>query len=102
MLFYVVLTAILSCALTLGVAALYFRNVAEPRLRASYEEQIEHLGDLVQERVRAGVLDALNSVAKGDPLVKATRTVTRTGASLVEEGLNVLLGGGVRPRDKDR
>lgn len=92
MLLYVVLTAVLSCVLTLGVAWLLYRRVAEPRLREAWRAQQDDLGDLIQQRVRAGVIDALQSVAKGDPLVSATRSVTRTGASLVEGGLNALFG----------
>ncbi len=99
MLLYVALTAILSSVFTLGAAYLFYVRIARPRLRSAWEAQQDDLGDLIQERVRAGVLDALQSVAKGDPLVTATRSVTRTGASLVEGGLNALFGAPPRKRD---
>lgn len=89
----VFLSAILASALTLAVVAFYLRKIAEPRWRAGLEETAEEFGHTIEERVRRGVLAALRDAASGEPLVEATKKMTRTGASIVGEGLNILLGG---------
>ena len=97
---YIVLTAVLSTALTLGAALLFYRTILEPKLRDVLARELGGFGDMIEQRVRAGVLLALRDAASGDSLLRATRKVTRSGASLVEDGLSALLGGG-RRRDDD-
>lgn len=89
----IILSAVVASGLTLAVVALYLHKVVEPRLRDSLEAMAEQLGVTIEERVRRGVLAAFHDAASGEPLVAATKKMTRTGASMLGEGLNILLGG---------
>lgn len=100
MLGYIALTAIASAALTLGAALLYYRLVVAPRVRDMLARELDSFGTVIEQRVRAGVLLALRDAASGDSLLRATRKVTRSGASLVEDGLSALLGGRTRHDDE--
>ena len=97
----ILLTSLLTSVLTLMLARRQFekqyKDVLDEKLRQVFDE----LGDIVEERVRKGVLDAVASIPSTEVLQSATRTVTRTGVDLVEGGLSALLGGSrTRRRDK--
>ncbi|MDH3645916.1 MAG: hypothetical protein OER80_04000 [Gammaproteobacteria bacterium] len=89
--------AILSSALTCLTLWLYYRQVVEPKLEQRIEIALEALGEKVGERVRTGVVDGFTDIAAGDTLRRTTEKVATSGAALVDEGLNVLLG---KPRRK--
>ena len=92
----IILTAVLSAGLTLAAVALYLRRVVMPQLQDTLETRARALAETIEERVQAGVEAGIQSgienAASADTLVRATRSATRSGASLVEDGLNVLLG----------
>jgi HAMP domain-containing protein len=100
----IIVTAVLCAACTVGVAAWYVSKVLEPRLQKMVDARSEALAQTIEARVKAGVEAGIQSgiekAASADTLVRATRSATRSGASLVEDGLNVLLG--TPRRDKDR
>lgn len=95
-------TALLSAVFTLVAVSIYFKRVLEPRLKASLATQSEALTAAIEARVKAGVeagiASGIEKAASPETLVRATRSATRSSASLVEDGLNVLLG---TPRKKD-
>lgn len=95
-LFMIMATALLSSTLTLGAAWWLWRNHLQTAVKASLAEEIDALGEVVESRVRAGVLDAVSSIPSRDVIAETTRNVTRTGASLLEEGLGSLLRPGRR------
>jgi len=94
-------TALLSALMTVAAAALYVNKVVAPRLQASLAQETEALTAAIEARVKAGVeagiASGIEQAASAETLVRATRSATRSGASLVEDGLNVLLGS---PRKK--
>lgn len=100
----IVLTAVVSAACTVGLAAWYVSKIVEPRFQAILDARTEALAQTIESRVKAGVeagiASGIEKAASADTLVRATRSATRSGASLVEDGLNVLLG--APRRDKDR
>ncbi len=87
-----IITAVLTSAATLGAAWWLFEKRYRERLEQALEEQLAGLGDLIEDRVRRGVLRAVADLPPTAVLRETTTAVTRTGASLVEDGLNVLLG----------
>ncbi|MDH3588310.1 MAG: hypothetical protein OEQ74_02780 [Gammaproteobacteria bacterium] len=97
-LFFVVFAAaILSSAITCVSLWLYYRRVLEPALERYIEEALEKLSEQVGAKVRAGVVEGVSDVAAGESLRRTTEKVASSGAALVDEGLNVLLG---KPRKK--
>ncbi len=99
-------TAALSSIMTLGLAVvLYQRYLAarvEQRLNdvaedftARLQAVAKDLGPTLEAHVRDGVREGLMSLARPQTVAETTANVTRTGAGLVEEGLNTLFG---RPR----
>ncbi|MDY7094938.1 MAG: hypothetical protein SX243_18345 [Acidobacteriota bacterium] len=94
-------TAVLSSALTLTVAYLFFQRRWEEeqqKLEQRLEEAIEELGIVIEDRVRRGVLDAIRQIPSAEVLSGTTRTVAQTGADLVGYGLSALLGR--KPKDR--
>ena len=87
------LTALLTSVLTLYLAQRHF----EKRYRQELDERIERLladlGEVVEVRVRQGVLDAVKSIPSSEVIQGATRTVTKTGTEILSGGLSALLGG---------
>ena len=97
-LFFLLLSAALvSSAITCLVLWVYYRQVVEPRLERQIDVAIKALGAEVGERVRTGVVDGVTDIAAGDTLRRTTEKAAISGAALVDEGLNVLLG---KPRRK--
>ncbi len=89
--------ALLSSAFTGLALWLYYQRVVAPRLEKRIEEALEALGEEVGKQVRAGVVDGVTDLAGSEHLIRTTGKVASSGAALVDEGLNVLLG---RPRRK--
>lgn len=98
----IVLTALLSSISTLWLAAYRFEHHYRKKLEAEVEtrltEALERLGGVIEERVRRGVLDAVAAIPSSEVIQSTTRAAARTGMSLVEEGLNALLGAARPPR----
>ena len=106
-------SAMLASACTLGLAGYLFDRRYKKRLEAELEErveayrrrfqavldeEIERLGDLIEERVRKGVLDAVASLPSSEVVRETTQSVARTGLDLMEAGLGTLLGAKPRKR----
>lgn len=91
-----ILTAALCAGFSLAAVVFYFKRVIEPRLNQMLDERSEQLGHTIETRVQsgveAGIRSGIGKAASADTIVRATRSATRSGASLVEDGLNVLLG----------
>ena len=99
-------TAALSSVLTLALAAVlyqrYLAAVIDQRLEeiaadftARFEAVAEEFGPRLESHVRDGVREGVVSLARPESVAETTMHVTKTGAGLVEEGLNTLFG---RPR----
>ena len=93
----VLLTAVLSCALTLGSAWLFYRRKLQPDLERKIEETMGELAQRVGEKVRQGVLDGVASIPSTEVLRGTQRSVVKTAADLIEDGLSALLGKSRRP-----
>lgn len=94
---FAALTAVLSSILTLALAWYAFRHHLQERLDAALSERLQDLGEIIEQRVRKGVLDAVADIPSTDVIKDTTRTMTRTGASL----LSVLMGGPLKGSDDE-
>lgn len=99
----VLLTAGLSSLFTVAAGYVLYRKrlqrELEERLAAAREEleetlsaALEGLGDVVEERVRQGVVKGVASIPSTEVLSDTTKSVAKTGADLAERGLRALLG----------
>ena len=95
-LLWAVVTAVLSSALTLGIAYWAFERHFKQQILDHIDEQVdktlEELGQAVEERVKQGVIDGVASIPSSEVIAGATRTAARSGVDLV----STLLGGGRR------
>jgi len=102
MLVQILITAAVSAVITITLAALLYWLILRPRL----EKQLQEMAQEIEARVKSGV------EAAGQEMLPAFRTqvregfmegvsqwpssefrnVTRTGAEIVEDGLNTLFG----------
>ncbi len=97
-------TAVLSSALTVGFLMLFFRRFAaqvetrlERRLQERLEASAQEIGDAMEARLRSVIGDAVRELKHASLAAGATRTVANSGAELLQEGLRILMGGGVKP-----
>ena len=105
--------ALLSSVLTLALAYYFFERHYKDQLRRELEEQVEdgtqrfqqvlaqeidRAGDVVEDRVRQGVLKAVASLPSSEVIQGTTQNVVRTGVDLVEAGLQTFLGSKPRRR----
>lgn len=105
--------AMLSSVLTLGLGLFFFDRYYKQRLRREMDdrfddytrrlkeaigEEAEKAGDLIEKKVRDGVLGAVASIPSSEVLQGTTQNVVRTGVDLVEAGLNTFLGAKPRKR----
>ena len=110
------LGAMLSSALTLSLAFYFFERRYKDQLRREIEEradetieqlrqvldaEVEKAGDMVEERVRQGVLKAVASIPSSEVLQGTTQNVVQTGVDLVEAGLNTFLRSTPRKRSSE-
>ena len=90
-LFWVVLTSLLTTALTLVAAWYVFDRVLMPRYRSEIDAKADEIGRNFREHVREGVREGI-----GDVLVdlrdKAARKATQGPMEFFEESLNLWLG----------
>jgi hypothetical protein len=100
-----VLAAVLSSVLTAWLLRRGFEKQIKPELERELETRlhaaVEGLGDVIRERVRQGVIDAVKSLPAPNLVREAQRSVRRTAADLVEGGLGSLLGVDRRKRDEE-
>ena len=99
----IVATALLSSALTVGLAWWLYQRRLKAELEAQLEsavaevdgklrQALEALGDIVEERVKQGILNGVAAIPSSEVLADTTKSVARTGAELATKGLSALLG----------
>ncbi len=99
----IVLTALLSSALTIGLAWWLYERRLKAELDAQLEAAVaevddklqgalETLGDIVEVRVKQGILSGVAAIPSSEVLADTTKSVARTGAELASKGLSALFG----------
>ena len=93
----ILLTALLSSLLTLGLGYWIFDRRLKQRLLDEIDHHVaaavEEMGREVEERVKRGVIEGVASLPSTEVLAGAGRTAARSGVDLV----STLLGMGRRP-----
>ncbi len=96
-----------SSVFTLGAAYLYvkvkraqWQREIDQAINAKMQEVEASLGTLIEQKVSQGVVNGVRAIPTTEMLKDTTRTVARTGAELVEDGLQVLLSGGRSRKSK--
>lgn len=93
----IVLTALLSSLLTLGIGYWVFERRLKQRLWDEIdhcvEDAVAQIGREVEERVKQGVIDGVASLPSTEVIAGAGRTAAKSGVDLV----STLLGMGRRP-----
>jgi hypothetical protein len=95
----VVLAAFAASLLTLFLASRHIERHYVPLLRQAVDKALERLGDVVEERVRKGVVEGITSIPSPDLVRKTREAVTDAAGDLVRGGIGALLGDGP-PKDK--
>ena len=96
------LSGLVASLLTLGLTWAVLRRAAarrfaaekaklEAELDAKIDDALRRLGEIMEERVRRGVVDGVSSLPSAEVVRSTSRAVARTGAELVEHGLSALL-----------
>jgi hypothetical protein len=96
----ILVTALLSAALTCSVIAWWLQNRVRPRFLEQMDEEfrlrLKEASDVisarVEESVRKGVRDGFTSLASKEVIQGTTRNIARTGAGFVEDSLGKILG----------
>jgi hypothetical protein len=83
-------TALVSSLLTLGLAAALFHFRLKARLARYAESFLRQLGENVEQSVERGLLKGVKQIPSAEVLRDTTRTLTRTGGDLIEQGLDFL------------
>lgn len=106
-------SAVAASLMTLAVAYLLFERSYKQRLRREVDQQVDlyrqqfqeildregvKLGNLIEERVRKGVVDGVRSLSSPEHLQETTQSVVKTGVDLAEAGLSAILR--TEPRKK--
>lgn len=86
----IVITAILSSALTLGVAYILFQRLWRLELERRLKDFHDDMGRMVEHRVKRAVVEALSDINTVDVLRDSTWKAARSGADLVSDGLNAV------------
>jgi len=94
----VLVTAALSSVCTLLLARRAFRRRYLPRIQQEVDRTLERLGDVVEERVRKGVVDGLTSLPSPELVRRTREAVTDAAGELVRGGLSSLLGDRPKPK----
>ncbi len=87
-----VISALLSSLVTLSIGLLFYRRYVRPSLERRLQDLHQDIGRLVETRVRKAMAEALHDLSPTDVLRDRTWQVARSGADIVNEGLNALLG----------
>ncbi|MBV1882377.1 MAG: hypothetical protein KUG82_12130 [Pseudomonadales bacterium] len=88
----IIATALLTSITTLAAGYYIFEKRIKIKLEQKIDESITSLGDTVEEKVRQGVLNGISSIPSREVLRGTTRTMAKTGAEIVEDGLKTILG----------
>jgi len=64
------LTAMLTAAVTFALARYLYLNRIHPRIVAAINERLEQMGDVIEDRVRRGVVKAVEDVASPEGFQK--------------------------------
>lgn len=107
-------SALAASLMVLAVAYQLFERRYKKRLRREVDDQVNlyrkqfheildrelvKLGDIIEERVRTGVVDAVRSLSSTELLQETTQSVVKTGVDLAEASLGAFLG--TKPRKKE-
>lgn len=87
----VIATALLTSMITLIVSH-FFLEKRIKELNVKFDQSIDRLGDVIEERVRQGVINGVSSLPSREVIRGTTRTIAKTGVEIVEDGLNSFLG----------
>ena len=100
-------SAVLASCLTLALGFYFFDRHYKQRLmdeidaradahrerfKQVLDDEVEHVGQTIETRVRQGVLDAVASLPSSEVVQGTTQNVVQTGVDLVEAGLSTFLG----------
>ena len=99
----IVLTAIVTSAVTLAAAWWLYERHLRQRLLDAVDAKAAELGEMLESHVRAGVRQGVReSVASlpSDVIRTTGRGLTETGVGMLEDGINTILGTPRRRRDK--
>ncbi len=99
----IVLTAVLTSAVTLGAAWLVFQRYLKARLNEAIEAKATELSAVLEARVRDGVRRGIRDGLvdlPSDVMRKTRRGITETGVGMLGDGINTILGTPGRRRDK--
>lgn len=88
-LFTAVLSAILSAACVFATAWYVYQHHLRSQLEATIRARVEELGGVIEERVKAGIMGAVEELTSMDALQK---TVTRTVAESQDQFLSSMFG----------
>ena len=97
----VLVTALLTSITTLALGHYFFEKKIKVDLEHKIEARIDQLGDTIEERVRQGIISGVASIPSREVIKGTTRTMAKTGAEIVEDSLNTILGKR-SPRKNDR
>jgi len=93
----VLVTAVLSSALTVWLLQWVYENRIRDELEAEINSRLQaalaQFEEVLQERVRQGVVDGVSAIPSVEVLAGASRTMTDTAAEIVKGGLSAFLGG---------
>ena len=87
----IVLTSLLTCALTIIAAWVAFVRYLEPRLWADIDKKVDELGHLIRKRTRQGVREGIAESFE-EMRKRATRSATQAPLDMLEESLNLWFG----------
>lgn len=97
----IILTALVTSALTLLAAWYVYEHHFKDRLLENIREQSDELGLKLKQRVREGVREGIQEGLSGLPsdfVGKATKNVTKAGLGVFEDSMNLWL----RPSKKHK
>lgn len=86
----VLATGLVSSLITLGLAAALFHYRLKARLARYAETFLLRLSESVEQSVERGLLKGVKQIPSTEVLRDTTRTLTRTGGDLLEQGLDLL------------
>lgn len=86
-----VITALLTSALTIFGAWFVFERYLRARMWAEVDEKIDELGLLIRERTREGVRQGIAESFE-DMRKRATKSATKAPLDMLEESLNLWFG----------
>ena len=86
------LAAALSSLMTLMLGVVLYTRYIRPGMERRLHDLHQEIGRLVETRVRKAIAEALHDTSAEDVLRDRTWQVARSGADMVNESINALLG----------